>query len=63
MADDADIVDALSEMAHQSNLYASRRDEPQAVATGECLYCGEPVGPGRRWCDADCRDDWQAENE
>jgi hypothetical protein len=63
MADDADKTDALSEMTHQSNVYNSRRDEPQAVAIGECLFCGEPVGPGRRWCDAACRDDWQSENE
>jgi hypothetical protein len=30
---------------------------PEAV--GVCLHCGEPVGDGRRWCDGDCRDDWQ----
>jgi len=29
------------------------------AATGVCLCCGEPVTDGRRWCDADCRDDWQ----
>lgn len=71
MADDTDKVDALSEMTHQSNVYTSRRDEPQAVAIGECLFCGEPFDeaqdrpgqPGRRWCDAACRDDWQRENE
>lgn len=63
MADNADITDAVSETTYRANLYNSRREEPQAAATGQCLYCGEPVGPGRRWCDANCRDDWQAENE
>jgi len=63
MADDADKTDALSEMTYQSHIYTSRRDEPQAVAIGECLFCGEPVEQGRRWCDAACRDDWQMENE
>lgn len=31
------------------------------VGTGECWNCGEPVEPGRRWCCADCRDQWEAE--
>lgn len=29
------------------------------VATGSCLNCTEPVEKPKRWCDADCRDDWQ----
>lgn len=32
-----------------------------AEPTGECLWCGEPLPDGRRWCDADCRDHWEAE--
>jgi len=24
--------------------------------TGWCLWCGEDVAEGKRWCDADCRD-------
>lgn len=63
MTDDADKVDALSEIMHRSNVYNSRRDEPPALATGECWFCAEPVESGRRWCDAGCRDDWQAEND
>lgn len=62
MADEADKTEALTEIALQSSLYTSRRDEPQAVAIGECLFCGEAVEQGRRWCDAQCRDDWQTEN-
>ena len=26
---------------------------------GSCLNCGDQVGDGLRWCDADCRDDWE----
>lgn len=29
------------------------------VATGCCLNCGQPVESPRRWCDADCRDQWE----
>ena len=32
-------------------------------ATGDCLYCGEPVAQGRRFCDAVCRDMWQHERD
>lgn len=27
--------------------------------TGFCLHCKEDTPPGRRWCDADCRDKWE----
>lgn len=29
-------------------------------ATGACLWCEAQVPHGRRWCDAECRDDWEA---
>lgn len=38
---------------------ASRHTGP--VAIGECLYCGERLDDGRRFCDAPCRDAWQDE--
>lgn len=28
---------------------------------GRCYFCNSPVEPDARWCDADCRDDWQIE--
>ena len=28
--------------------------------TGACLWCDEPVEHPRRWCDAECRDQWSA---
>jgi hypothetical protein len=27
--------------------------------TGYCFNCQEPVHVGERYCDCDCRDDWQ----
>lgn len=35
--------------------------EPEAVATGKCLYCEEPLPANVRWCDISCRDEYQAE--
>lgn len=43
---------------------AEHRKKPEtkeANETGYCLFCGEPVPKGHRWCDADCRNLWEAE--
>ena len=29
-------------------------------ATGWCLWCEDFVSGGLRWCDAECRDPWEA---
>ncbi len=63
MADMGDKLDSLMVRSQHANNYAMLRDEPQAVAIGECLFCGELVETGRRGCDAACRDDWQREND
>jgi hypothetical protein len=28
-------------------------------STGKCLYCGTYLEKGQRFCDADCRDDFE----
>lgn len=34
--------------------------KPAAPAPcGHCLNCDEPLPEGERWCDADCRTDWE----
>jgi hypothetical protein len=62
MSDDVDNAQLITEHLLNVALYCSRRDEPNATATGFCLYCDEPVVSPRRWCDAQCRDDWEKEN-
>lgn len=57
MADDADRAAEQQEMLLAAAL--ARRAQAGPVATGYCLHCGEPLAPNLRWCDADCRDDWQ----
>jgi hypothetical protein len=32
---------------------------PTLKSTGSCLYCGEDLSSDRRWCDADCREDYE----
>lgn len=44
---------------------ARRKSGPppkDAEETGYCLYCGEPVEKGRRWCDFDCMKSWEKEH-
>jgi hypothetical protein len=61
--DEADNANAQAEHWERVNRYKSRKPEIQAVACGECLFCGEPLGDGMRWCDAECRDLYEKENE
>lgn len=60
----ADISDHATEQEEQDRLRALQRRAPEGPrATGNCLFCGEPVEPPRRWCDAQCRDDYEAEQD
>lgn len=57
-----DIVDqyqAEQEVYRRAALLARAPEGPKAA--GVCLHCGEAL-PSGRWCDADCRDDWQRAN-
>ena len=38
-------------------------DVKEAEETGYCLYCGEPVKEGRRWCDQACMQAWEHERQ
>lgn len=58
-----DIIDRANEIAAiavdaKISLSHSAPDEVEPV--GVCLNCAAQVPDGLRWCDADCRDDWQA---
>lgn len=56
--DEADIAQPLIEARIEAGIKAaSEAKGPEA--TGHCLNCGEELADGARWCDADCRDDWQ----
>lgn len=40
---------------------ASQKAKDGPAFTGRCLYCTDPVPAPRRWCGAECRDDWERE--
>lgn len=65
MADEFDHASELEEWAlkHALHEQAKKAAEARKIhATGRCLYCDEPLPDGHRWCNAECRDDWQREN-
>jgi hypothetical protein len=63
MADEIDRANDEAELflarALQQNMDARRRLE----AKGQCLFCREPLAEGLRFCDADCRDDFDRLSE
>lgn len=60
--DDADRAEERIEQAMDDALAEVRRAQEHGVkAVGACLFCGELLPPGMRFCDADCRDGWEFE--
>lgn len=58
MADDVDLMLEREAIYHEQLIKVRKPEGPQA--RGECLHCETPLPPPRRWCDAECRDDWEA---
>lgn len=56
---DFELAQKITDMQMEKSIEAARCSQPEAVATGACLYCGEQVKPGFRWCSPECRDDWE----
>jgi hypothetical protein len=50
-------MERLSECEHRFGVPKRKPEAPQA--TGYCLNCGEPIADMRRWCGAECRDEWE----
>lgn len=58
--DEADLTADLLER-EMARLLRLRREAGPAP-TGECLWCGAKLRRPLRWCDADCRDDWERDH-
>lgn len=56
MSDEADLAEHQEELARQYALLVRKRIGPSY--TGFCLNCGEITESPLRWCNADCREDW-----
>ncbi len=57
MTDEADQASDREEKDREEAISRRRPEAPPAC--GACLFCGEALTGNRRWCDQDCRDDWQ----
>ena len=63
MTDEFDLASDIEQQHRDSAINAIRKKKPVAQAIGLCLNCMAEVSEGRRWCCADCRDQWSKENE
>lgn len=62
MSDQVDNANETADYLVKVMIGNAKRHEPIAKHTGHCLYCGKPTKDiKRRWCNADCRDDWERE--
>lgn len=57
MTDIADAADAAIDAEMRDALSHKRPQGPEPC--GACHFCGQDLAPGLRWCDAECREDWE----
>jgi hypothetical protein len=60
MSDEFDRASDLEEI-HREMAIKNARNKPQLPDIGQCYYCAEFTPPGRRFCDSECRDGYEAE--
>ena len=63
MSDEIDKASEREELEREMGIRAATRAAQGRFlpALGDCYYCGEDLHPGARFCDSDCRDSWQRE--
>lgn len=59
-ADPLDRAVAEQEALLNQQLRAARQKPEILPFTGSCYNCSEGLEPGHRFCDTDCRDDYEA---
>lgn len=60
MADEVDLAGEFQEQFIADSLQRQLNAQVKIPRiTGHCLNCEEKINKDSRWCDTDCRDDWQ----
>lgn len=60
----ADIIDLANDRADEILEDALRKKKPEGPKpNGKCHNCEEPVPVDHKFCDRDCRDDWEVRND
>lgn len=57
MADEIDM--AFEREAMQLSMNIAKRKPEAPAARGECFTCNATLPPDHRWCDAECRDEYE----
>ena len=55
--DQADRAAAMEELRRRAALEVRKPEAPSA--TGYCFNCEARLRQGQRWCDVNCRNDWE----
>lgn len=63
MADEIDRAAEQEQVLRDSAIYSARQVRNIILSTGKCLQCDTKVDGDRRWCNSDCRDDWEKINK
>jgi len=61
--DDADRAADREDIAREAAVAAIRRRIEAMPSLGYCYYCGEALRAGKRFCDADCRGDYERQQK
>ena len=61
MADEIDKANERAQELLEESLAKRREQGPPAC--GFCYFCQAPVPNGHRWCDTECRRDWEREQQ
>ena len=63
MTDIYDQATFREEQERERSIAAARRVGKLLEANGACHWCGEALRAGKRFCDADCRDDYERQEK
>jgi hypothetical protein len=62
VVDESDMATERELMDTQLAIQAALAKARPLPSTGYCYNCEASVPPGYRFCDRDCRDDWEVRN-
>lgn len=62
MTDLLDQAQEREDREREAAIAAQRKRHAVLPDIGECYFCRTPTAAGRRFCDAECRDDYDLEN-
>jgi hypothetical protein len=59
MSDEIDIAANIEQLQRDTAINIARQLKTKILSTGKCLHCDIEIEGDRRWCDVNCRDDWE----